>query len=80
MLSKDLKDIVTLFDGCGDPETLLRDCSRGARSFIVRTLGAHLENPALTDAVVGNFRFDPVSRERAGIVMSRMRLVAGMPG
>jgi hypothetical protein len=78
MLSKDLEDIVTLFDGCCDPETLLRDCSRGARSFIVRTLRAHLENLAFTDAVVGNFRFDPVSRERAGIVMNRMRLVAGM--
>lgn len=76
LLSKDLEDIVTLFDGCADPETLIRPCSPRARSFMVKTLRLHLGNTEFLDAVHANFRGDPISTERAGIIIDRMRLLA----
>jgi hypothetical protein len=78
ILSKDLEDIVTLFNGCGEPETLLAGGSDAVRDFIVGTLRAHLDDAEFLDAAMGNFRFDAVSRERARIVLARMRFVAGL--
>lgn len=76
ILSKDLEDIVTLFDGCAEPDTLVGQCSTGARKFIVETLRRHLEDPDFNDAVLANFRSDSISRGRADIVTGRMRLIA----
>lgn len=80
ILSKDLEDIVTLFDGCVEPETLVSHCSVGARKFIVETLRRHLQDVDFSDAILANFRSDTISRGRANIVASRMHLVAGAGG
>lgn len=75
-MSKDLEDIVTLFDGCRETGLLLGDGSSPLRNFIVSCIQAHLEDPEFVEAVEGCFRTDPVSRERLRIVLSRMRSIA----
>jgi predicted nucleotidyltransferase len=77
ILSKDLEDIATLFNGCGEPKTLLAGGTDAIKEFISQTLRTHLDDPEFCDAVMGNFRSDLVSRERARIVLERMRLIAG---
>jgi|LakMenEpi03Aug12_release.lakeMendotaPanAssembly.Ray.scaffolds.fasta_scaffold279266_2 hypothetical protein len=74
-MSKDLEDIVTLFDGCKETGLLLDEGSPSLQAFITDRLRAHLENPEFVEAVEGCFRADPVSRERSRIVLERMRAV-----
>ena len=75
-MSKDLEDIVTLFDGCQETSVLLGDGSLSLRNFIASGMRAHLEDPEFVEAVEGFFRADPVSRERSRIVLARMRSIA----
>jgi hypothetical protein len=76
ILSKDLEDIVTLFNGCGEPTTLIAGGTDTVRDFITGTLKTHLSDSEFHDAAMGNFRFDLVSRERARIVLERMQFLA----
>ena len=75
-MSKDLEDIVTLFDGCRETNFLLGEGSSSLRNFITAGMQAHLENPEFVEAVEGCFRADPVARERSRIVLERMRAIA----
>jgi hypothetical protein len=75
-MSKDLEDIVTLFDGCRERDFLFGNGSSSLRNFIVSGMQAHLEDPEFVEAVEGCFRGDPVSRERSQIVLARMRSIA----
>lgn len=75
-MSKDLEDIVTLFDGCQKTDFLLGEGSSRLQIFIANGMRAHLENPEFVEAVEGCFRADPVSRERSRIVLGRMRAIA----
>ncbi len=75
-MSKDLEDIVTLFDGCQKTDCLLGEGSPSLQTFITSGMRAHLETPEFVEAVEGCFRADPVSRERSRIVLERMRAVA----
>jgi hypothetical protein len=75
-MSKDLEDIVTLFDGCQETERLLGEGSVPLQNFIAGAMQAHLEDPEFVEAVEGCFRADPVSRERSRIVLARMRSIA----
>ena len=75
-MSKDLEDIVTLFDGCRETDFLLGEGSSSLRNFITAGMQAHLENPEFVEAVEGCFRADPVSRERSQIVLERMRAIS----
>jgi len=75
-MSKDLEDIVTLFDGCQETGFLLGDGSSSLQNFITNRIQTHLENPEFVEAVEGCFRADPVSRERSQIVLDRMRVIA----
>jgi hypothetical protein len=75
-MSKDLEDIVTLFDGCQETERLLGEGSVPLQNFIAGAMQAHLEDPGFVEAVEGCFRADPVSRERSRIVLARMRSIA----
>jgi hypothetical protein len=75
-MSKDLEDIVTLFDGCRETDFLLGEGSSSLRNFITAGMQAHLENPDFVEAVEGCFRADPVSRERSQIVLERMRAIS----
>jgi hypothetical protein len=75
-MSKDLEDIVTLFDGCQETSVLLGDGSLSLRNFIASGMRAHLEDPEFVEAVEGFFRADPVSRERSRIVLARMHYIA----
>ena len=75
-MSKDLEDIVTLFDGCQETERLLSEGSAALQNYIAEAMQAHLENPEFVEAVEGCFRADPVSRERSRIVLARMHSIA----
>lgn len=75
-MSKDLEDIVTLFDGSQEAERLLSEGSAPLQNFIEGAIQAHLEDPEFVEAVEGCFRADPVSRERSRIVLARMRSIA----
>ena len=75
-MSKDLEDIVTLFDGCQNTEFLLGEGSPSLQTFLTEGMRAHLENHEFVEAVEGCFRADPVSRERSRIVLERMRAIA----
>lgn len=75
-MSKDLEDIVTLFDGSQEAERLLSEGSAPLQNFIEGAMQAHLEDPEFVEAVEGCFRADPVSRERSRIVLARMRSIA----
>lgn len=75
-MSKDLEDIVTLFDGCRETRVLLGDGSSSLQNFITNGMQTHLENPEFVEAVEGCFRANPVSRERSQIVLDRMRVIA----
>jgi predicted nucleotidyltransferase len=75
-MSKDLEDIVTLFDGCKETGLLLDEGSPSLQTFITGSLRAHLRNPEFVEAVEGCFRADPVSRERSRIILGRMRSIA----
>jgi len=75
-MSKDLEDIVTLFDGCQETGVLLSEGSAALQNFIANNIQAHLEDPEFVEAVEGCFRADPVSRERSRIVLARMRSIA----
>jgi len=72
ILSKDLEDIVTLFNGCSETVSLLTNCSDPVKTFIVGELRSLLNNSEFVDAALGNFRSDSVSRERAELVFHRM--------
>ena len=74
--SKDLEDIVTLFDGCQETSFFLGVGFSPLRNFIVSGMQTHLEDPEFIEAVEGCFRADPVSRERLQIVLARMRSIA----
>lgn len=71
-MSKDLEDIVTLFNGCGDTDSLLDRACEPLRTYVVQELRKCLPNGEFSEAVEGCFRTDPVSRERAKIVKARM--------
>ena len=75
-MSKDLEDIVTLFDGCREKEFLLNEGSAPLQNFTANSIEAHLKDPEFVEAVEGCFRADPVSRERSRIVLERMRSIA----
>lgn len=75
-MSKDLEDIVTLFDGCQETGVLLSEGSAALQNFIANSIQAHLKAPEFVEAVEGCFRADPVSRERSQIVLARMRSIA----
>jgi len=75
-LSKDLEDIVTLFDGCRNPTTLLAECSDAAKAFIIQSFKTRLEEQEFLEAIEGNFRSDAISLARARIVLERMRYIA----
>ncbi len=72
ILSKDLEDIVTLFNGCRIG-SLLSGCSEEVGNFIISELQSRLRDAEFVDAAMGNFRSDPVSQERAALVFDRMR-------
>ena len=75
-MSKDLEDIVSLFDGCQETAFLLEEGSSSLRKFLISGMQVHLENPVFVEAVEGCFRADSVSRERSRIVLARMRDIA----
>ena len=77
-MSKDLEDIVTLFDGCQEAGFLFGNGSSPLRSFIASDMQSHLEDPEFVEAVEGCFRTDPVSRARSQIVLTRMRYMASV--
>ena len=74
-MSKDLEDIVTLFDGCQETGVLLSEGSAALQNFIAISIQAHLKAPEFVEAVEGCFRADPVSQERFRIVFNRMRSI-----
>lgn len=71
-MSKDLDDIVTLFNGCDDIDSLLDHECKPVCAYVIEELQACLANREFLDAADGCFRTDPVSRERADIVKARM--------
>jgi predicted nucleotidyltransferase len=78
-MSKDLEDIVTLFNGCDDTNSLLdREC-KPMCAYVIEELRACLANGEFSDAVEGCFRTDPVSRERANIVKVCMHRLCDIP-
>jgi hypothetical protein len=78
-MSKDLEDIVTLFDGCQENGVFLDKATAPLQNFLSGAMQAHLQEPEFVEAVEACFRVDPASRERSQIVLGRMRSIATGP-
>lgn len=75
--SRDLEDIVSVLDGCSDIVARVLAAPESLRSALACSFGELLDSRSFLDALPAHLPQDPASRQRASIVLQRMRHIAG---
>lgn len=77
-MSHDLEDIIYVIDGRGSIVDEVEAEATDLRQYLRHEIGALLSDPRFLDALPGYLRPDPASQARIGVLIRRLRTIAGM--
>lgn len=75
--SHDVEDVIAVVDGRPSLGLEVKQAPATVQQFLSERLGAWLDHPRFPDAVPGHLPGDAASQARAGVVMARMKAMAG---
>ncbi len=77
-MSHDLEDVVYVIDGRGSIIDEVEAEATDLRQYLRHEFGALLSDPRFLDALPGYLRPDPASQARIGVLIRRLRTIAGV--
>lgn len=77
LLSSDLEDVVSVLNGRPEIIEEVREMDEDVRGYLAKRFKDLMVNRSFVDALPGHLPPDADSQERAGLIMDRIRQLAG---